>query len=153
MTQRGSDASRKKSQALAPSASDLVVHDSMPVMFDRINYDLWLDSGIKNADALSDMLKPYDARMMRRYPVSTRLNQAQNDDAGVRMTVAVASRGDVAWAFWIICSQPSRPVLSSPAPSRPSDKLPCSAWSPILSARKADISCAISTGHIVCYRQ
>src|ERR1039458_5499128 len=35
----------------------------------------------------------------------------------------------------------------------PSDKLPCSAWSPILTARKADISCAISTGHIMCYRQ
>ena len=37
-------------------------------------------------------------------------------------------------------------------PSRPSDKLPCSAWSLILTARKADISCAISTGHIMRYR-
>src|SRR5258708_6157343 len=47
----------------------------------------------------------------------------------------------------------SRPVLSSPAPSRPSGKSPCFAWSPTLAARKADISLAISTGHIICYRQ
>jgi putative SOS response-associated peptidase YedK len=31
-------------------------------------------------DAVSEMLKPYDARMMRCYPVSTRVNHVANDD-------------------------------------------------------------------------
>jgi len=39
-----------------------------------------------------------------------------------------------------------------PAPSRPSGRSPCFPWSPPLAARKADISLAISTGHIMCYR-
>ena len=42
------------------------------------------------------------------------------------------------------------PVLSSPAPSRPSGKRSCFAWSPTLAARKSDKSRAISTGHIMC---
>lgn len=64
-----------------PNAVMSAVHDRMPVILDRVNYDLWLDPGMKNVDALSEMLKPYDARMMQRYPVSTRLNEVQNDDA------------------------------------------------------------------------
>jgi putative SOS response-associated peptidase YedK len=31
--------------------------------------------------AMSDLLKPYDARAMRCYPISTRINQVANDDA------------------------------------------------------------------------
>jgi putative SOS response-associated peptidase YedK len=53
----------------------------MPVILDRLDYDLWLDPGMKNVDALLEVLKPYDARMMRCYAVSTRFNQEQNDDA------------------------------------------------------------------------
>ena len=64
-----------------PNAVTSAVHDRMPVILDRVNYDPWLDPGMKNVDALSEMLKPYDARMMRCYPVSTRLNQVRNDDA------------------------------------------------------------------------
>jgi len=30
--------------------------------------------------AASELLKPYDARLMRCYPVSTRINQLANDD-------------------------------------------------------------------------
>jgi putative SOS response-associated peptidase YedK len=33
-----------------------------------------------NVEAVSEMLKPYDARLMRCYPVSTRINQVQNHD-------------------------------------------------------------------------
>jgi len=43
----------------------------------------------------------------------------------------------------------SLPVLSWPAPWRPST-FPCLAWPPTLAARKADISLANSTGHIMC---
>ena len=56
------------------------VHDRMPVILDPGSYDLWLDAGMKNVDAASELLKPYDARLMRCYPVSSRINQVANDD-------------------------------------------------------------------------
>jgi putative SOS response-associated peptidase YedK len=31
---------------------------------------------------VSDMLKPYDAQLMRSYPVSSRVNHVANDDEG-----------------------------------------------------------------------
>lgn len=45
------------------------------------SYDLWLDPGMQNVAAISELLKPYDARLMRCYPVSTRINRVANDDA------------------------------------------------------------------------
>ncbi len=57
-----------------------VVHDRMPVILDPDSYDLWLDPGMKNVSAASDLLKPYDARLMRCFPVSSRINQVANDD-------------------------------------------------------------------------
>ena len=64
-----------------PNAATSPVHDRMPVILDLDNYDLWLDPGMKDASAASEMLKPYDARLMRSYPVSTRINHVGNDDA------------------------------------------------------------------------
>jgi len=56
------------------------VHDRMPVILDRDDYDLWLDPGMQNVAAISELLKPFDARLMRCYPVSTRINHVANDD-------------------------------------------------------------------------
>jgi len=56
------------------------VHDRMPVILDADTYDLWLDPGMTKVEAVSHMLKPYDARLMRCYPVSSRVNHAANDD-------------------------------------------------------------------------
>jgi putative SOS response-associated peptidase YedK len=33
-----------------------------------------------NVDAASELLKPFDVRLMQCYPVSTRINHAANDD-------------------------------------------------------------------------
>ena len=38
------------------------------------------DPGMTNIEAVSEMLKPIDARQMRCYPVSTRINHVANDD-------------------------------------------------------------------------
>lgn len=57
------------------------VHDRMPVILDPDCYELWLDPGMQNLRVVTDMLKPYDARMMRSYPVSSRVNSVANDDA------------------------------------------------------------------------
>ena len=52
----------------------------MPVILSPEHYDLWLDPGMRDVDTASDLLKPYDARLMRCYPVSTRINHVVNDD-------------------------------------------------------------------------
>jgi putative SOS response-associated peptidase YedK len=64
-----------------PNAVTSQVHDRMPAILRRDDYDLWLDPGMTNADAVSDLLKPFAAHLMRAYPVSTRINGVQNDDA------------------------------------------------------------------------
>ena len=53
----------------------------MPVILDPDAYDVWLDPGTTNVSAASELLKPFDARLMRCYPVSTRVNHVANDDA------------------------------------------------------------------------
>jgi putative SOS response-associated peptidase YedK len=39
-----------------------------------------VDKGMKDVSAASELLKPCDARLMRCYPVSTRINHVTNDD-------------------------------------------------------------------------
>ncbi len=56
------------------------MHDRMPVILRPEHYDLWLDPGFKDVEALADVLAPFDAGKMRRFPVSTRINAATNDD-------------------------------------------------------------------------
>lgn len=63
-----------------PNAVTSAVHDRMPVILDPDSYDLWLDPGMTKVEAVSDLLRPFDARMMRCYPVSTRINHVVNDD-------------------------------------------------------------------------
>jgi putative SOS response-associated peptidase YedK len=62
----------------------------MPVILDPDSYDLWLDPGMTNVEAVSEMLKPYDARQMRCYPVSTRINHVVNDDEECSRPVELA---------------------------------------------------------------
>lgn len=63
-----------------PNAVTAPVHDRMPVILDPDSYDLWLDPGMNDAAAASELLKPFDARLMRCYPVSARVNHVANDD-------------------------------------------------------------------------
>jgi putative SOS response-associated peptidase YedK len=50
------------------------------MILDPDAYDLWLDPGMTNGAAASELLKPCDARLMRCFPVSTRINSVTNDD-------------------------------------------------------------------------
>jgi len=63
-----------------PNAVTSVIHDRMPVILDRECYDLWLDPGMTNVQVVSELLKPYDKRLMRCHPVSNRVNHVANDD-------------------------------------------------------------------------
>lgn len=63
-----------------PNSVTATVHDRMPVILRRDDYDLWLDPGLTNVNAAVELLKPFDAESMRAYPVSARINHVQNDD-------------------------------------------------------------------------
>ena len=73
-----------------PNAVTSPVHDRMPVILDPDTYDLWLDPGMRDVGAASELLKPFDARLMRCYPVSTRINHVGNDDAECSAPVELA---------------------------------------------------------------
>jgi putative SOS response-associated peptidase YedK len=73
-----------------PNAVTSPVHDRMPVILDPDGYDLWLDPGMRDAGAASELLKPFDARLMRCYPVSTRINHVANDDEECSALVKLA---------------------------------------------------------------
>jgi len=74
-----------------PNAVTAQVHDRMPVILHPDTYDLWLDPGFSDVAAVSEMLKPYDARVMRSFPVSSRVNHTANDDAECSVPVTAAS--------------------------------------------------------------
>jgi putative SOS response-associated peptidase YedK len=63
-----------------PNAVTSTVHDRLPVILSPDRYDLWLDPGMTNVAAASELLKPFDARLMRCCPVSTRVSNVANDD-------------------------------------------------------------------------
>lgn len=56
------------------------IHDRMPVILRREDYDLWLDPGIVEPDRVTELLAPFDSRLMKKYPVSARVNSVKNDD-------------------------------------------------------------------------
>ena len=57
------------------------LHNRMPVIVPPDKYGVWLDPDVMNFEAIRDILKPYDANQMRRYPVNRKLNNSKNDDA------------------------------------------------------------------------
>ncbi len=75
-----------------PNALMQDVHDRMPVILQPDDYDLWLDPGSKKPEAILDLLKPLDARLMRRYAVSTHVNSAKFDDPECAASIGLTLR-------------------------------------------------------------
>jgi putative SOS response-associated peptidase YedK len=73
-----------------PNAVTSAVHDRMPAILGPYSYDLWLDPAMQNVEAIPELLKPFDARLMRCYPVSTRVNHVANDDEECSRSVELA---------------------------------------------------------------
>jgi len=55
------------------------IHNRMPVILPRRAYDQWLDPSEQRPDQLQSLLAPYPAEEMTAYPVSTLVNNPQND--------------------------------------------------------------------------
>ncbi len=75
-----------------PNAVTVDVHDRMPVILPPDAYDLWLDPGFSDTDGITEMMKPFDTGLMKKYPVSTRVNAVANDDPSVCEPMAMAAR-------------------------------------------------------------
>jgi putative SOS response-associated peptidase YedK len=52
----------------------------MPVILSPADYNQWLDPGITDPARVANLLKPFDARLMRCFPVSNRVSRVENDD-------------------------------------------------------------------------
>ncbi len=55
------------------------IHERLPVLLAPDDYDCWLDPKIEGGDELEALLVPCDANAMRRYPVSTFVNNPRHD--------------------------------------------------------------------------
>jgi putative SOS response-associated peptidase YedK len=77
-----------------PNALTSAVHDRMPVVLEPASYDLWLDPGMKDVGAASQLLRPYNAGLMRCYPISARINQVANNDQACSAPVELAQLQD-----------------------------------------------------------
>jgi putative SOS response-associated peptidase YedK len=55
------------------------VHDRMPVILHPNHYHAWLTAPQLKSHHFAHLLVPYDAEQMRRYPVSSLVNSADND--------------------------------------------------------------------------
>lgn len=75
----------------APNALVAEVHSRMPVILKRDDYERWLDPSIKNPSALSGRLEAFDAALMKKYPVSTRINRPENDDHECAQEITVSA--------------------------------------------------------------
>ncbi len=66
---------------LTTAPNDLLegVHDRMPVILPRRHYQAWLTAPATEAERLAELLLPFDASLMHRYPVSSLVNKPQND--------------------------------------------------------------------------
>src|SRR4029077_7884642 len=66
------------------------VHDRMPAILRAEDYDLWLDPGVTELARFADCLKPFDASLMKKYPVSSRVNHPANDDKECAREIPIA---------------------------------------------------------------
>jgi putative SOS response-associated peptidase YedK len=66
------------------------IHDRMPVIVPPESYDRWL--GAVDPNPL-DLLTPFPSGPMTKWPVSTRVNKPDNDDAAILEKVGVDSPG------------------------------------------------------------
>ncbi|MBZ5532871.1 MAG: SOS response-associated peptidase [Acidobacteriia bacterium] len=66
------------------------IHDRMPVILRPGDYDLWLDPGVTDPARVARLLQPFDARLMKKYPVSTRVNNVKYDDPECAAEIVLA---------------------------------------------------------------
>jgi putative SOS response-associated peptidase YedK len=64
-----------------PNALMEPIHHRMPVILDRDAEELWLDPDVVEVERLQAVLRPFPARQMQAWPVSTAVNSPHRDSA------------------------------------------------------------------------
>ena len=66
---------------LTTDANDLLrpLHNRMPVILDRENFDLWLDPKMEDAEKLQSLLVPHPVDDFEAFPVSRVVNSPAHD--------------------------------------------------------------------------
>jgi putative SOS response-associated peptidase YedK len=74
-------------------ANELVgeIHDRMPAILAPDDYTLWLS----DEPNPRDLMRPFPADPMRMWPISTRVNKPENDDASIIEPIQLAQRADI----------------------------------------------------------
>lgn len=71
------------------------IHNRMPVILPREQYDAWLDPQMQDGGQAADLLQPYPADAMAAFEVSSRVNSPKNDDPSlIESTGLFTARGD-----------------------------------------------------------
>lgn len=67
---------------LTTAANSLMatLHDRMPVILHRAEFDLWLDRTMNDPHELQRLYQPYPAELMQEWRVSTAVNSPRNSD-------------------------------------------------------------------------
>ncbi len=55
------------------------IHDRMALIVSPKDYELWLDTTVKDVAKLEHVMQPYPAEEMMAHPVSTRVNKPENE--------------------------------------------------------------------------
>jgi putative SOS response-associated peptidase YedK len=55
------------------------IHQRMPVILKSDDYDLWLDSTVRQPELLQPLLQPFDSDLLKAHPVTTKVNNPRND--------------------------------------------------------------------------
>ena len=94
------------------------IHDRMPVLLDPEDFGTWLDPDNHDTYTLTGLLRSYPAERMQAVPVSLRVNNPRNDDAGLM-------RGDweSGWRLgkstWVVGSHETRGISRRSHPFPP----------------------------------
>ncbi|MDZ7759466.1 MAG: SOS response-associated peptidase family protein [Desulfovermiculus sp.] len=59
------------------------LHDRMPVVIWKENFDLWLDRSVEDPDRLQLLLEPITSLELEIYPVGLKVNSPKNDSEEV----------------------------------------------------------------------
>ena len=74
-----------------PSQDIAHIHDRMPVVLEKPEFDLWLDPDPAPFDRQMALLKPSQPGTLRYFPVSTKVNSSKNEGADLIAPVALSA--------------------------------------------------------------
>ena len=79
--ERGGDEAIESCTIITTEPNEVVapLHNRMPVILHRKDYDVWLDPENRRTEELASLLRPYPPDQMAAYAVSTRVNKPSTD--------------------------------------------------------------------------